>query len=512
MYTMKTRATPPVMGWSSWNNFRQSINESVIIQTAQALSRLGLKKVGYHYVNIDDCWQSSERDSQGNLQFDHITFPNGAELSKKIHALGLKIGLYSACGPMTCEDRPGTFGKEVHDAATLVNLGIDFLKYDYCHVIDMTTDESLLDQSPDLLAITLKNQSTNEEYNLPLHQASLSGMATLQPENDGTEFLTGLAHAKGQATFTLPPHKGGRYYLNVLYRKTHNPKRQLVVAQSGQESANLFFPRSSGWSETGRVEVILELSDQSNLLTFTNPIKDRKTDAIWRYNNMARALAKATQGKRPINLAVCEHGRNQPWEWAPAFSNSYRIAQDISANWASVVESYDALLKAAPYAVAGSYADPDMLEVGNGDLTADQNRAHFTLWAFMSAPLVLGNDIRQARPDDEWLKIVTNKTVIHVNQTAPYLPSQLLSQAENVDILVKYLDDGTGAVCFFNRSDHETSYRFDLANLPKSVNGQPLLNTKPEIREMWGQTSYSLTGSILKLKMAPTSVLAFQLQ
>ncbi len=53
----------PQMGWNSWNKFACNINENLIKQTADKIVEMGLDKLGYKYVNIDDCWNAVERDS-----------------------------------------------------------------------------------------------------------------------------------------------------------------------------------------------------------------------------------------------------------------------------------------------------------------------------------------------------------------------------------------------------------------------------------------------------------------
>ena len=81
--------TPP-MGWSSWNLFRNKINEDLIYEIGCAMKDSGLLDAGYQYLNLDDCWQSSARDENGRLQGDLATFPSGiAALCEKINALGL---------------------------------------------------------------------------------------------------------------------------------------------------------------------------------------------------------------------------------------------------------------------------------------------------------------------------------------------------------------------------------------------------------------------------------------
>ena len=68
--------TPP-MGWSSWNTFRNQIDDNLILQTAKAMKDKGLLDAGYKYINLDDCWHSSMRDKNGDLQGDLVRFPRG---------------------------------------------------------------------------------------------------------------------------------------------------------------------------------------------------------------------------------------------------------------------------------------------------------------------------------------------------------------------------------------------------------------------------------------------------
>ncbi|HOA33014.1 MAG TPA: glycoside hydrolase family 27 protein, partial [Clostridiales bacterium] len=115
--------TPP-MGWSSWNLFRHRINEDLIYEIAEAMAKSGLKDAGYTYVNIDDCWQSSSRDKNGRLQADLATFPSGIKnLAERVNALGLKLGIYSSNGTLTCEDLPASLYNEAIDADTFAEWG-----------------------------------------------------------------------------------------------------------------------------------------------------------------------------------------------------------------------------------------------------------------------------------------------------------------------------------------------------------------------------------------------------
>ncbi|KAG6407640.1 hypothetical protein SASPL_130636 [Salvia splendens] len=127
-------ATPP-MGWNSWNHFGCFIDEKMIRETADALVSTGLAKLGYKFVNIDDCWAEISRDEKGSLVPKNSTFPSGIKaLADYVHSKGLKLGIYSDAGYFTCSKKmPGSLGHEEHDAKTFASWGIDYLKYDNCN-------------------------------------------------------------------------------------------------------------------------------------------------------------------------------------------------------------------------------------------------------------------------------------------------------------------------------------------------------------------------------------------
>jgi len=125
-------ATPP-MGWNSWNKFGCNVNEAVVRSQADAMVASGMKEAGYQYIVIDDCWQKS-RDQDGNIVADAERFPGGIKkLADYVHAKGLKFGLYSDAGALTCGGRPGSAGHEFQDARQYAKWGVDYLKYDWCH-------------------------------------------------------------------------------------------------------------------------------------------------------------------------------------------------------------------------------------------------------------------------------------------------------------------------------------------------------------------------------------------
>ncbi len=124
----------PPMGWNSWNTFGTNISDSLIRETADAMVDTGLLKAGYDYLVIDDCWLLRDRDADGKLVPDPEKFPYGMKaLADYVHSKGLKFGMYSCNGTMTCAGFPSSFDYEFQDAKQFAEWGVDFLKYDNCN-------------------------------------------------------------------------------------------------------------------------------------------------------------------------------------------------------------------------------------------------------------------------------------------------------------------------------------------------------------------------------------------
>ncbi len=127
-------ATPP-MGFNTWNTFGGEINEQTIREVADALVGEGLKDLGYEYLVIDDCWAERERGSDGLMVPSREKFPGGMKaLAEYVHSKGLKFGMYSCAGTLTCAKYPGSYDNEEIDAKTFASWDVDFLKYDFCNV------------------------------------------------------------------------------------------------------------------------------------------------------------------------------------------------------------------------------------------------------------------------------------------------------------------------------------------------------------------------------------------
>ena len=133
--------TPP-MGYNHWYAHYDRITDEMMRDAADVLIKSGMADVGYQYVNIDDCWMNAPnnkdslrvgplRDEQGNILPNHH-FPDMKGLTDYIHSKGLKAGLYTSPGTLTCGGFAGAYQHEEQDARQFAAWGFDFLKYDWC--------------------------------------------------------------------------------------------------------------------------------------------------------------------------------------------------------------------------------------------------------------------------------------------------------------------------------------------------------------------------------------------
>lgn len=475
-YSNGAALTPP-MGWSSWNTFRQNISEDLILSTAEAMKKTGLLEAGYQYINLDDCWQSSLRDANGRLQGDLEKFPSGIpHLISQINQMGMKVGLYTSNGTATCEDLPASLGKEVLDAQTFAEWGCEFFKYDFCH------HKRISGEAPIIEAIEISAPGSKAELTLYPEDAELSGRARVLnikrlPSGKGIGLLN---HGAGTATFRPVVNFDGQYVLTLLiYKQFARREKYLQVIVNG-ETYEVFFPTSNGFSATGRTQLIVRLKGGANEIILRNPIATAADSSYVQYRRMGKALKDATRRvslergtrEKPIVFSLCEWGTAHPWHWGAKAGNMWRTTHDITAKWTVINYIYGRTLRLYQHAGPGAWNDPDMLEVGNGKLTDDENRTHFSLWCMLAAPLILGNDLRlmlssdgEANPDNPVLKTVTNKSLILIDQDPLGKPAKRIKKMHGIDIIARPLANGDIALCFYNAGSHVKGLSFDINEL-----------------------------------------------
>jgi alpha-galactosidase len=188
---------------------------------------------------------------------------------------------------------------------------------------------------------------------------------------------------------------------------------------------------------------------------------------------------------RPIVLSICEWGTAKPWLWGKAVGgNLWRTTGDISDKWETkekrrlgmldILDLQDGL---ESYAGPGHWNDPDMLEVGNGGMTTDEYRAHFSLWSILAAPLLAGNDLRDMKPEIH--DILTNKEVIAVNQDGLGSQGRRVRKDGDLEVWAKPLQDGSRSVVLLNRdtSPREVSFSWEDIGYPGHLSAS--------LRDLW---------------------------
>lgn len=334
----------PALGWNTWNAYRCDISEAKVLAAANQFVSLGLKDAGYQYVNIDDCWANKARDSSTKRMVpDQNKFPNGISgLATKIHALGLKIGIYSDAGTATCAGYPGSLGSESLDAATFSEWGIDYLKYDNCNVPANWSDSS------------------------------------------------------------SPP--GGDWY---------------------------------------------------------------NSNSALRYRQMGAALVAQS---RPIQYELCIWGQANVWDWGARVGHSWRMSGDSSPTWSyitSIIKTNVAHISSTKF---WAHNDMDMMEIGNGALTLQEQRTHFAAWAFLKSPILLGTDLSKLNTTQ--LAIIQNKELLAFHQDpsigTPAIPFKATSSAPTTSPPEYYSGASSKGTHVFiiNTSSSTATKMFTLSNVP----------------------------------------------
>ena len=352
-----TIALTPPMGWNSWNCWGLSVSQEKILAAARAFVETGLADHGWSFINIDDGWEvegnspQPKRSPTGEI-LTNEKFPDMEKLGREIHALGLKFGIYSSPGPLTCGGYTASYGHEEQDARTFARWGVDYLKYDLCSY-------------------------------------------------------------------------------RKLMKDVHDPQELMPP-----------------------------------------------------YRKMYRALREQN---RDIVYSLCEYGYGKVWEWGRSVGgNLWRTTGDIWDEWQRVVQIGFQQVENAPYAGPGHWNDPDMLVVGwvgwgehlhPSYLTPDEQYSHISLWALLSAPLLLGCDL--TRLDAFTLNLITNDEVLEINQDPMGRQAVPVIRQDSIQVWVKPMVNGRKAFGVFNLSRKTVHYRIPLNKLE--------CTGKVALRDVWRQ-------------------------
>ena len=493
----------PAMGWNSWNAFGSGNTEALTRAMADKMIELGLDRLGYQYLVLDDgCYKPVRVD--GKLSNETKKFPGGFRaLSDYIHDKGLKFGMYNDIGTNLCAGAAvGTCGHEKTDAASYVEWGVDFLKVDNCYYLwDNATFSDAANAkyvfAPNIKGIRLERGAYS--VSLSAADARITGEGAYRKNdyitNIGTFDGTGPAASpvgdrSGEAVYTIHAPESGEYRLYVTYATgcREGVGSWLQVAVGRAEAAKCFYddflPSSESeetFVESKAIRVVLTAGD--NELRLMNHRRQENTLASY------AALLEGLQEAEPDNdilFSICEWGKTQPQNWGKKVGDSWRILNDITfrvgsdgdpghGSWkedytTSVTSQYNKAVIMDEFAgLDKGWNDPDMLLIGMNGMTDVMNKTHMTMWSMMNAPLMLGMDLRRVEKGDAVYSVIANPEIIALNQDPLGVPAkrvatsipceapdkEYLRDNERTDICVKPLADGSVAVSFINVSESD---------------------------------------------------------
>jgi alpha-galactosidase len=244
-------------------------------------------------------------------------------------------------------------------------------------------------------------------------------------------------------------------------------------------------------------------------------------NAVGAYQTMRDALYKAG---RPVLFSMCEWGQSKPWLWAKDTGHLWRTTGDICNKWEgsisygswsawsamTILDMQDGLRE---YAGPGHWNDPDMMEVGNG-MSVSEDRAHFSMWCMIAAPLIAGTNIQKA--SDETIAILTNEEAISIDQDKLGIQGFKFSKKDSLEIWYKPLADNEWAVCFLNRDSLSKSIDYNWAEqnvmdgFAKRVTNFPFVTYS--VRDVWTHKDLGNTKTNLKAQLPPHDVLMLRLK
>ena len=509
----KKKGHLPAMGWNSWNAFGSGNTEALTVAMAEKIKELGLDKLGYRYVVLDDgCYQPQR--TEGRIVNEETKFPSGFRaLADRLHGMGLKFGMYNDIGTNLCAGAAvGTCGHEKTDAASYVEWGVDFLKVDNCYYLwDNATFSDGANAryvyAPNVAKVSLKGEGMDMTMDA-VKDGILWGERAEKKETyvtaigtfDGTgPFASPVGARSGELRFVINAPKEMDCSLIVTYAtgKEEGVGAWLQVALGEGKDAALFLdgflPETEGpedFRESAPIEISLKAGE--NLLRIMN--HRRQENTLHSYAAMLEGLNLADPGHDVI-LSICEWGKTHPQNWGWKVGDSWRILNDITfrvgsdgnpghADWeadytTSVTSQYNKAVIMDEFAgLDKGWNDPDMMMIGLEGLTETMCKTHMTMWSMMNSPLMLGMDLRDVSRGDAIYQIISNEGIIALNQDALGVQAKRIyaskltdsngkeglgpDQAyvrdnERVDVLAKPLADGSIALSFLNLSQKEKS-------------------------------------------------------
>jgi len=513
----KKKGHLPAMGWNSWNAFGSGNTESLTKAMAEKLVELGLDKLGYKYVVLDDgCYQPYRKD--GKIMNEPVKFPSGFRaLADFLHEKGLKFGMYNDIGTNLCAGAAvGTCSHEKIDAASYVEWGVDFLKVDNCYYLwDNATFSDAANAryvfAPNVWGITVKADGFEAAKS-----AVADGVLTGNRAEKKETYVTGLGSFDGtgpasspvskkssELCFEIDAPKDGAYELVVKYATGKEEGvgawLQVLVGPAGEDAVlahDGFLPETeTPESFTESAPICVNLKAGKNVIRLVN--HRRQENTLNSYAAMLEGFNLADPDHDVI-LSICEWGKTYPHDWGYKVGDSWRILNDITfcvgsdgdpgkAAWNSdyttgVTAQYNKAVIQDEYAgLDKGWNDPDMMMIGMNGLTEVMSKTHMTMWCMMNSPLMLGMDLRRMEKGDALYKIVSNVDLIALNQDALGVQAKRIFSSkiteevdgvklapdkayerdnDRVDVLAKPLADGSIALSFINLSQEKKDEEF----------------------------------------------------
>ncbi|MBO6166251.1 MAG: glycoside hydrolase family 27 protein [Eubacterium sp.] len=483
----------PAMGWNSWNAFGSGNTEALTKAMADKMIELGLDKLGYQYIVLDDgCYGAARVD--GHLVSDEVKFPSGfMAMSDYIHGKGLKFGMYNDIGSRLCSGlEVGTCGYEDVDTEDYIGWGVDYIKVDNCYnVWDNATfsnpENARFTFAPGIKGIVLSNGQNKIEKTAVGDGIITGSRAYIEGDYvmgigtfDGTgPDATPVGDMSSELQFKVTTEAAGEYDLTVACKTgaAEGIGSWLQVAVGEGEGSEIFYDDLVDASETGGMVVKIKLAAGENLIRLMN--HRRQENTLTSYARIQEGFKK-TGSDRDIIFSICEWGKTQPQNWGYKVGDSWRILNDITfqvgsdgdsghAAWegaytTSVTAQYNKAVIMDEFAGPDKgWNDPDMLMIGMDGLTETMNKTHMTMWCMINSPLMLGMDLRNVSAGDAVYNIITNEDVIALNQdglgvqakriftTKAVAPdTTYIRDNDRMDVLAKPLDDGSVALSFIN--------------------------------------------------------------
>jgi len=432
-----TLALTPPMGFNTWNYFNGGINDKIIRATADVMIKSGLADHGWSYVNLDDCWMRrpvGAHRNPGDIQPVRDAWggmmPN---LWRFPDITGLAVYIHELGLKFGIYSSPG-FRTCAWSTGTLGHEDEDARQFGKWGVDYIKYDWC----SAGFTANYLRSQEMlaylDFEDARELDQASRELHALHQAQNEET------------ADQARPQIRTLEGKIRGLEAKVPDAVRTALVLKYQKEP----------------------------------------------YARFGRSLA---QVDRDIVYSFCQYGDGKSWEWAASLgAHSWRTTGDIQNKWESVkklgfVQQNGLEIHAGP----GHWNDPDMLEVGNGKLTPDENYTHMTQWCMLAAPLLIGCDLTKMSAFTK--SLFTNDEVLAIDQDELGRQGHLGVTQGDSQVWIKPLADGSLAVALYNLGETPTTVEADWAKIGREG--------PQTARDLWRQKDLGVFSEKYSAEIAP---------